>query len=538
MGGVPSAALDLARQYLNAGAAAPGAPQAVPSVGMQPVLTGAPNINRPPTRSIDQIKPLQIDDIDGQKHLDSMITAAMRGAPGDTADMIGRKVAKLTEFRQKASALGPLTKQQADQMFFQWYDSIAGEPNEFATFSPEAQQALNDAYMTPPQRRVAGIADVDHQEAATLAGYALATLLTGKGNLGDVLRDVPMLKDRAQMKMDAGFQNELAAYEANQKMALAKFGRINEVDDFNAKQRGFEAHDLRMADKQHMDNLDEMAKAAQVQGDKDRAASYGAFQKAVLSGDPNQVMMTALAHYKAYQEDLTDVAGLAQKSAKTLNTEADTDLKKANTAKSKEVTQGLKFKNAVDLATLEEQINIIQNKSEFGDQQVKDIKERVRQAPLLFREKIATMAAQRENLRARSLAIAKQADASMIRANKAGTGSGGDEFKNLGKYVTSLNTSIDNKSRLHDSLAKEVSDLKFEIERAGRLEDPAYDVATAKKTLAEKQAKLDKVTKELEREMRTLDDANDRLARLGGFELGGDGYPFDPTTGSFNAGGG
>lgn len=73
------------------------------------------------------IQPVTLDAIDGQAHLEALVRAAMRASPADTSDQIARKMTKVAEFTGKAASLGAITPEQAEEIFFAWYEQVFPE---------------------------------------------------------------------------------------------------------------------------------------------------------------------------------------------------------------------------------------------------------------------------------------------------------------------------------------------------------------------------------------------------------------------------
>ncbi|GEM_PF-4928458 len=438
---------------------------AAPSLDVRDMMPATPFA---PPSAMPEIQPVPIAKVDGQGRLRSLMTQAYKAMPGEDAAAVSKRIGALNDLSSKIDALGPITPDDADAIFDSWYQSVMQPPAPYAEFTPEAQQAIQDAYGgTIPQPRVAGAKDVDPNEAAAVAAFTLVNALTGKGNFGDVLKGAGMVQGRAQQRVDLQTQAQIAQDEARRRGAVARFQRITQVEDFNNEQRGYDAKGKRDADRQiAVQNAitDRGEGADDRRFKRDMAGKYFDF---LSKGDSGRA-----ADVKAYVESqlktkLDDRFNEIDPTAQEKNVAANTAHTQADTGRIKAVVRGLGLKNDLDEQAFGADLQGRIARSELTQEQVEKLRAEVDHLPEKWRLEKLKIDTDVEATKTR-------AAAALIRANKAGTGAAKADparkmrLDGLKAVVTTQNTVLDNLSQRYNHWYELAADLDYQIQKATR----------------------------------------------------------------------
>jgi hypothetical protein len=189
---------------------------------------------------------LDARELDGTNRLRERVRSLFRPLETDTASTASFKLRKQQELLRNVEALGPITAQDADGIVEEYLKMVAGDtPSAFATFSPESQALLQEAFGgEAPMRRIATGADLSEGRQGLLAGLAVASLISGRG-LGDVLPAVQAMVMEQQGINDQQYALEVEDDQRRRQAAAQMAQRLISVEDYNNQQRGYQARDER-----------------------------------------------------------------------------------------------------------------------------------------------------------------------------------------------------------------------------------------------------------------------------------------------------
>lgn len=439
------------------------------------------------------IAPVPVTTFDGKSWLRKAVGIAMTPMPGETADQMSMRVQKMSDFNKKIDLMGPMQPDEAQAIFYSWYDGmVPQQPPVTTSFSPEAQSALDEAYgPVTPRRLIATGQDVDRNKLLAVAAYGIANMLTGKGTFMDGIRSAtPLMKD-AQASLDTRNQIQDQEDEMRRRRALERFHRISSIEDDQAKQAGYLSHDMRLTQRGEINALMRDASAGAKLDATSQAAVDKIVAKANEDGDPGRIKSLSDYLVSRGYPPLPDSMINAKPTIKQQKTLAEIQKIGDERLRIQALTQKFGFQNEIDAHTFADQINIIQNKAEKGDAEVRKIEFESEHLPLEFRLKLALRNAQTAATIARGKAAEKSAEAAWIRAQK--TGATHDDTKNLRTLVTNLNSQIDNKMNTMNSKAHELASWKLQKQQANAIagKDPGAPNP-------EFDAKIDAIQKEID----------------------------------------
>lgn len=397
----------------------------------------------PPTPLVTNPAPLDPQKMNGKARLTSLIEQAFRPKPGASIADMNYLATKMTEFKRRMSMLSDnLTADDADVIFDAWYKSVAPESVEtpFATFSPEAQGALNEAFGGQmPLKRVAGPQDIDPNSAAMVGGMMLASLFRGRG-IDSVMPMVSELLGRAQQRIDLNYENESAEIENRRKKALEQFKRISQIEDYNNEQRGYAARDERTAarDFQKSEQLASRTEDSNIAAQK--KAAQTALYASIPHIDPERAIVLGRLFEQQWGEKLPkDFYEMTRTDAQR-KTNAQIILTEEETAQVREKTKGIGFDNAVKEVTFESVVRKIAAEGLIKELDAQKLKIEIEKLP----EKLD---AQTSLLWAQAYSARERAKAALITAQKAGTKgemTTMDRLKELKSVVTDTDKEVQN----------------------------------------------------------------------------------------------
>jgi hypothetical protein len=486
--------------------------------------------------------------VDASETLRTLLDERLKWVPGESASELEWKLRKKDEIMRKMGpSVGSMTPVEVRQAIEQLDMAYVPQEQAFQSFSPESQALLEQAYGGKmPMRRMAGLGDIDPEQAAALGAYLLVSKLMGRNPGVDVLQGIGMLHGKAQEGVDLQYQADVQEDEMRRKGALAAFQRLGGIEDFNAEQAGFMARDERTAAREEQRDIRTGARQEDADERKFMKSMADNYFRFLSSGDPARA-----AQVKQYVEAQT-----GKKLDDSFN-ELDATTSQAYTqelTKNAVVDRALKMErvigarnlNEFDRRTLNDRVRAVQQKVENADMVLDRLEQELEFLPEKLRSQEAQRALDLELTRAK---IKKTiADASKPRG--AGGGGSKEEFDRFNKLGGRMDTEIGNitqevnrlsglksdAARAYDQANTTASQWELEAEAA---EDDAErtklkktaklyrdQANNAKRQVDEYDRQIKDLLEERKRKAKVLADANERMRKAAG--LPADVEPVDP----------
>lgn len=472
------------------GEAAPGAATPPPTV---PIGSGG-YMNFKPAPKPPPVYRRQ--DVDSLERVKSRVTERLRPLPDDDVDTIDWKYRTKRSIEEKFSSVaGQMTPDDIDEIFRVLDEAYAPKPEPiFGAFSQESQAMLQEALGGElPMRRSAGPDDIDPSQAAAMGAFTLLNLVSGKGQFSDVLKGVTRLTDNAQGSIDQQYAMEIEQDKIRRQHALKQFERMTQLEDFRNQQAGYEARDARTAEREEAKGVRDMQRQETGAVARQRQAAVTQYMGFLERGDPVRAEEVKRLFEWATGESFGGGEQL-QKTTAQENQTQQTELMKVNTEKAREFTTGLRFKNKVNAATFDAQVQEILNKSENGSLVIDKLKKELEVLPEKLRLSVAKQRVDIALVQARTDAVAKQAEAALIKAWNGSEGSAAaidkNQWKQINDYRAQLNTEIDNLNARDGRLASDLTTLEVRRNSLLDMDQSTVQVDAQIKVLEQQRAQI------------------------------------------------
>lgn len=466
---------------------------------------GMPEVKPP---SAIPIQPVPRQRVDGRQWGKQFIQRAFgTPLPGETPEDMAWRIRQSNLMTQKLDQIpGDLTPEEAQAALMDHYEGIMG-PVEIPvqTFSPDAQAALRDLFAPDPEQPTLGIGDIDEAELMAALGYAVGGLFKG-GSFGDALLTFDQVRQRGQQKVDTKYQQDLEAAKLRRQAAIEKWKRVNQIEDANFTQRGYDARDQRTLQRQK-ENADAIADREASRGDatfrREMARQYFGF---LASGDPARAAQVKAFYESETGQKVDDSFSVLAPTVGQRVHESQVRQNDANTLKALEALRGMGLDNDLKEATFSEQVYKVFLGNRKAAAEIEQIQKETEFIPEKYRSEIARtwMGVLEGNQRIASMKMRDETD--RIEAqNKSGDASGASR-PTTDRTMTDLRGIFNGIAKQYDDYAQSYKEKVAEWNRA---ESDLYNA----KLKGEPTADLERSVQSLRDQARSIKSRMDDLQK-------------------------